>query len=116
MYGKEHLEAVPINKVFFDNDQLLKAAKFLHANNKCGYANKTRSLLGWIELITSYIRDYASSGYWCIGTGGFMIMFEEAGNGIIHADIYVNPADIYVNPGVGDEYNLLGHTTIEIGG
>ena len=109
MYGKDYIEMedeTPVaSSVFFETSQLLRAATFLHEKNKCGVRNANRTLDGWMDLITSYIRENAGKT-WLVSTCGFTIVYDYAGEGRCHAEILVDPA-------VGDEVGLRGYTQID---
>jgi hypothetical protein len=73
-------------KIIYDLDSVSSAAKYLEEHNRNG---KEREEIA--KQILSYIRKHAKTKVTYTGTGGFLVVFDEIDDGIICADVYVQP-------------------------
>jgi predicted Holliday junction resolvase-like endonuclease len=73
-------------KIIYDLDSVSSAAKYLEEHNSNG---KVREQIA--KHIIDYMKEYAKKGESHVGTSGFLIIFDHLDEGIVCADVYVQP-------------------------
>jgi hypothetical protein len=73
-------------KIIYDLDSVSSAAKYLETFNSNG---REREQIA--KEIIDFIKKYAKTSVKYTGTGGFLVVFDEIDDGIICADVYVQP-------------------------
>jgi hypothetical protein len=73
-------------KLIYDLDSVSSAAKYLETFNSNG---KVREQIA--KEIIDFIKKYAKTSVKYTETGGFLVVFDEIDDGIVCADVYVQP-------------------------